>query len=52
MFDLKRTKRQRRRQDPALAERRWDLTRQQRREQMDLIRELGQLQITPAGYVN
>jgi hypothetical protein len=48
MFEINRPRQPR--QSSSQIERRWDPTRQQRRQQMDLIRELGQLQITPAGF--
>jgi hypothetical protein len=54
MFDFRQMQRNRQVRQSAKRQREWggDRTRQQRREQMELIRELGQLQITPAGYVD
>jgi hypothetical protein len=51
MFESNRPRQPRQSISSTQIERRWDPTRQQRRQQMDLIRELGQVQITPGGFL-
>jgi hypothetical protein len=52
MFELRQTQQNHQaQQTPQPSERRWDPARQQGDEQRALIRELGQLQITPSGFV-